>query len=167
VTLLGQNVNSYGNKEGLCSFTELLARVDGIAGWDGSGLPPPIPRTFPMIWFDAFGRLEKLCHHMHLPVQSGDDEILKRMNRKYTRNAYLEKIERLRAVCPDIAVTSDFIVGFPGETDRQFQATLDLIETVRYDGLFAFMYSDRPNAPAAAFSGKIAEPVKKSGFRHC
>jgi tRNA-2-methylthio-N6-dimethylallyladenosine synthase len=94
-------------------------------------------------------------------VQSGDDEILKRMNRRYTCNAYLEKIERLRAVCPDIAVTSDFIVGFPGETERQFQATLDLIETVRYDGVFAFMYSDRPNVPAAAFSGKVDEPVKK------
>jgi tRNA-2-methylthio-N6-dimethylallyladenosine synthase len=109
----------------------------------------------------TFGRLEKLCHHIHLPVQSGDDGILKRMNRKYTRNAYLEKIAGLRTACPDIAITSDFIVGFPGETDRQFQATLDLIESVRYDGLFAFMYSDRPNAPAADFSGKIAESVKK------
>jgi tRNA-2-methylthio-N6-dimethylallyladenosine synthase len=161
VTLLGQNVNSYGNKEGLCSFTELLTRVDGIAGLGRIRFTTSHPKDLSDDLIDAFGRLEKLCHHMHLPVQSGDNEILKRMNRRYTRNAYLDKIDRLRAVCPDIAVTSDFIVGFPGETDRQFQATLDLVETVRYDGIFAFMYSDRPHAPAAAFSGKIDEPVKK------
>jgi tRNA-2-methylthio-N6-dimethylallyladenosine synthase len=161
VTLLGQNVNSYGNKEGLCSFTDLLERVDGIAGLGRVRFTTSHPKDLSDDLIGAFGRLEKLCHHMHLPVQSGDDGILKRMNRKYTRESYLDKIERLRSVCPDIAVTSDFIVGFPGETDRQFQATLDLIDTVRYDGVFAFMYSDRPNAPAAAFSGKIAEPVKK------
>ncbi len=161
VTLLGQNVNSYGNKEGLCSFTELLERVDGIAGLGRIRFTTSHPKDLSDDLIGAFGRLKKLCHHMHLPVQSGDDAILKRMNRKYTRDAYLDKIERLRSVCPGIAVTSDFIVGFPGETDRQFQATLDLIDTVRYDGVFAFMYSDRPNAPAVAFSGKIAEPVKK------
>jgi tRNA-2-methylthio-N6-dimethylallyladenosine synthase len=161
VTLLGQNVNSYGNKEGLCSFTELLTRVDGITGLGRIRFTTSHPKDLSKDLIDAFGRLEKLCHHIHLPVQSGDDEILKRMNRRYTCNAYLEKIERLRAVCPDIAVTSDFIVGFPGETERQFQATLDLIETVRYDGVFAFMYSDRPNVPAAAFSGKVDETVKK------
>ena len=161
VTLLGQNVNSYGNKEGLCSFSELLARVNGIEDLGRIRFTTSHPKDLSDELIDAFGRLEKLCHHMHLPVQSGDDEILKRMNRRYTRSAYLEKIDRLRAVCPDIAVTSDFIVGFPGETDRQFQATLDLIETVRYDGVFAFMYSDRPNAPATAFSGKIDEPTKK------
>ena len=161
VTLLGQNVNSYGNKEGLCTFAELLARVDGIGGLGRIRFTTSHPKDLCDDLIRTFGRLEKLCHHIHLPVQSGDDEILKRMNRKYTRCAYLEKIARLRTVCPDIAITSDFIVGFPGETDRQFQATLDLIETVRYDGLFAFMYSDRPNAPAAVFSGKIAEPAKK------
>ena len=161
VTLLGQNVNSYGNKEGLCSFAELLERVDGIHGLRRIRFTTSHPKDLSDDLVRAFGRLEKLCHHIHLPVQSGDDGILKRMNRKYTRGAYLEKIAGLRAACPDIAITSDFIVGFPGETDRQFQASLDLIETVRYDGLFAFMYSDRPNAPAAAFSDKIAELVKK------
>ena len=161
VTLLGQNVNSYGNKEGLCSFAELLARVDAIDGLGRIRFTTSHPKDLSDDLMRSFGRLIKLCHHIHLPVQSGDDGILKRMNRKYTRDAYLEKIARLRAVCPDIAITSDFIVGFPGETDHHFQATLDLIETVRFDGLFAFMYSDRPNAPATAFSGKIAEPVKK------
>ena len=161
VTLLGQNVNSYGNKEGLCSFAELLTRVDGIDRLGRIRFTTSHPKDLSEDLIRAFGRLEKLCHHIHLPVQSGDDGILKRMNRRYTRDAYLAKVARLRAACPDIAITSDFIVGFPGETDRQFQATLNLIETVRYDGLFAFMYSDRPNAPAAAFSGKIAEAVKK------
>lgn len=161
VTLLGQNVNSYGNKEGLCNFAELLAQVDDVAGLNRIRFTTSHPKDLSEELIRAFGRLEKLCHHIHLPVQSGDDGILSRMNRKYTRNTYLEKIAGLRAACPDIAITSDFIVGFPGETEFQFQATLDLIETVRYDGLFAFMYSDRPSAPAAAFSGKIAESVKK------
>jgi len=160
VTLLGQNVNSYGSKEGLCSFAELLARVNDVAGLKRIRFTTSHPKDLSGDLIRTFGRLEKLCHHIHLPVQSGDDGILKRMNRKYTRSAYLEKIDGLRSACPDIAITSDFIVGFPGETDGQFQATLDLIETVRYDGLFAFMYSDRPSAPASAFSGKIAESVK-------
>jgi tRNA-2-methylthio-N6-dimethylallyladenosine synthase len=161
VTLLGQNVNSYGNKEGLCSFSELLERVNAVPGLGRIRFTTSHPKDLSAELIGAFGRLDKLCRHIHLPVQSGDDRILKRMNRRYTRSMYLEKIERLRDVCPAIAITSDFIVGFPGESEREFQATLDLIETVRYDGLFAFMYSDRPNAPAAAFSGKIDDAAKK------
>jgi len=161
VTLLGQNVNSYGDKEGLCTFTELLERVNAIDRLGRIRFTTSHPKDLSEDLMRAFGRLEKLCRHIHLPVQSGDDEILRRMNRKYTRADYLNKIERLRKVCPEIAVTSDFIVGFPGETERQFQRTLDLIETVRYDGLFAFMYSDRPLAPASAFSAKIGDAVKK------
>jgi tRNA-2-methylthio-N6-dimethylallyladenosine synthase len=161
VILLGQNVNSYGNKEELCTFAELLERVNGIAGLERIRFTTSHPKDLSEDLIQAFGHLEKLCRHIHLPVQSGDDEILKRMNRRYTREGYLEKVARLRACCPDMAITSDFIVGFPGETDAQFQATLDLIATVRYDGLFAFMYSDRPQAPASAFSGKISEAVKK------
>lgn len=165
VTLLGQNVNSYGNKEGLCTFAELLERVNDIEGLGRIRFTTSHPKDLCQDLIDAFGRLEKLCRHIHLPVQSGDDAILKRMNRRYTRDAYLDKVARLRAVCPDIAITSDFIVGFPGETGRQFQATLDLIQAVRYDGLFAFMYSDRPQAPAAAFEDKIAESVKKARLK--
>ena len=161
VTLLGQNVNSYGNKEGLCTFADLLAQVNAIDGLRRIRFTTSHPKDLSEDLIQSFGRLEKLCDHIHLPVQSGDDEILRRMNRRYSRQSYLEKIARLRTVCPDIAISSDVIVGFPGETDRQFQATLDLMETVRFDGLFAFMYSDRPNAPAAAFSGKLAESVKK------
>jgi tRNA-2-methylthio-N6-dimethylallyladenosine synthase len=161
VTLLGQNVNSYGNKEGLCSFAELLERVNGLEGLGRIRFTTSHPKDLSDELIRAFGRLDKLCHHIHLPVQSGDDDILRRMNRRYTRSAYLEKLARLRQVCPDIAVTSDFIVGFPGETEEQFQRTLELIESVRYDGLFAFMYSDRPNAPAAKFSDKVPESAKK------
>jgi tRNA-2-methylthio-N6-dimethylallyladenosine synthase len=138
-----------------------LARIDTIEGLSRIRFTTSHPKDLSAGLIDAFGRLDKLCHHIHLPVQSGDDAILKRMNRKYTRGSYLEKIGRLRDSCPDIAITSDVIVGFPGESDRQFQATLELIETVRFDGLFAFMYSDRPNAPATAFAGKVAESVKK------
>ncbi|WP_419664049.1 MiaB: (dimethylallyl)adenosine tRNA methylthiotransferase [Desulfosarcina variabilis str. Montpellier] len=161
VTLLGQNVNSYGNKEALCSFAELLARVNEIEGLGRIRFTTSHPKDLSEALIQAFGSLEKLCHHIHLPVQSGDDLILKRMNRRYTRRDYLKKVQRLRTVCPGISITSDFIVGFPGETDRQFQATLDLIKTVGYDGLFAFMYSDRPLAPATAFSNKISDAVKK------
>jgi tRNA-2-methylthio-N6-dimethylallyladenosine synthase len=161
VTLLGQNVNSYGGKEGLCTFAELLARVDRLEGLDRIRFTTSHPKDLSDDLISCFGRLDKLCRHIHLPVQSGNNEILKRMNRRYTREVYLEKIKRLRATCPEIAITSDFIVGFPGETDRQFADTLDMIETVQYDGLFAFMYSDRAIAPAAAFPDKIPESVKK------
>lgn len=162
VTLLGQNVNSYGRKQGLCSFTELLERVNAIEGLGRIRFTTSHPKDLSGDLIGAFGRLEKLCRHIHLPVQSGDDAILARMNRRYSSAAYLEKIARLRAACPGIAITSDVIVGFPGETERQFQATLELIETVRYDALFAFMYSDRPNVPAAAHPGKVAATVKKA-----
>jgi tRNA-2-methylthio-N6-dimethylallyladenosine synthase len=110
---------------------------------------------------EAFGRLDKLCPHIHLPVQSGSNRVLERMNRKYTRERYLERVARLRQVRPDIAISSDFIVGFPGETDADFEATLDLVEQVAFDGIFAFMYSDRSVAPASRFDTKIDPGIKK------
>jgi len=160
VTLLGQNVNSYGKKEGLCSFSELLKRVNAVEGLLRIRFTTSHPKDLSEDLIRAFGRFDKLCHHIHLPVQSGADKVLKRMNRRYTREQYLDKIEALRRVCPDIAVTSDFIVGFPGETRDDFKETLDLIEQVRFDGVFAFKYSDRPKAPAAAFPGKVEETQK-------
>ena len=108
----------------------------------------------------AIRDLDKVCNQLHLPVQSGSNAILKKMNRKYTREIYLERIETLRAHCPDIGLSSDMIVGFPSETRDDFEGTLDLIRTVRFDGIFAFAYSDRPNAPAASFSGALAEDEK-------
>ena len=109
----------------------------------------------------AFKDLEKLCGHIHLPVQSGSNRILNLMNRKYTRELYLEKVKMLRNLCPDIAITSDIIVGFPGETVPDFEKTLELIKAVEFDGLFAFKYSDRLKAAAARLPGKISEQEKK------
>jgi tRNA-2-methylthio-N6-dimethylallyladenosine synthase len=155
VTLLGQNVNSYGKKEGLPSFAALLKSINTIKGLKRIRFTTSHPKDLSDDLIDSFYDLNKLCHHIHLPVQSGSDKILNRMNRNYTREQYLDKIENLRRVCPDIAITSDIIVGFPGEEEKDFEDTLSLIETVAYDGLFAFKYSDRPNAPAAKFKRKV------------
>jgi len=161
VTLLGQNVNSYGKKEGLCSFGQLLEEVNAINGLERIRFVTSHPKDLSDELISAFGRLEKLCNHIHLPVQSGSDRILKRMNRKYTRADYMERVEALRNVCPDIAITTDFIVGFPGETPEDFEQTLELVERVRFDTFFVFEYSDRPEAPATQYSDKI-DPVEKN-----
>ncbi len=160
VTLLGQNVNSYGIKQKSCSFAELINRVNGIEGIFRIRFTTSHPKDLSDELIDAFGKCEKLCHHIHLPVQAGSDRVLKRMNRKYSREEYLGKVDRLKVVCPDIAISSDIIVGFPGETEKDFIQTLDLIEKVGYDSLYAFKYSDRPNVPATRFSGKVSESEK-------
>jgi len=161
VTLLGQNVNSYGRKEGLPSFAVLLERINRIEGLSRIRFTTSHPKDLSDDLMEAFAKLDKLCPHIHLPVQSGSDRILKRMNRNYTRRHYLERITRLRRIRPDIAVTSDFIVGFPGESRRDFEQSLALVEEVGYDGLFAFMYSDRDIAPASRFKDKVPEAVQK------
>jgi tRNA-2-methylthio-N6-dimethylallyladenosine synthase len=160
VTLLGQNVNSYGQKEGHGSFPQLLARINAIPDLYRIRFTTSHPKDLSSDLSQAFRDLDKLCKHIHLPVQSGSDLILKRMNRKYNRGRYLAKVDELRQFCPDIAISSDFIVGFPGETDQDFEQTLDLIQMVGYDSVFAFKYSDRPSAPAARFSDKISEKEK-------
>ncbi len=161
VTLLGQNVNSYGIKEGLLTFPELLHRINDIEKLLRIRFTTSHPKDLSQDLIHSFKELDKLCRHIHLPIQSGSKRILKRMNRKYTREIYLEKVDKLRHTCPDIAITSDIIVGFPGETKTDFEETLDLIKTVEFDGLFAFKYSDRPNASAARFTDKILEDEKK------
>jgi tRNA-2-methylthio-N6-dimethylallyladenosine synthase len=161
VTLLGQNVNSYGKKEGTGSFSQLLGKTNGVKGLKRIRFTTSHPKDLSFELISCFSRLDKLCRHIHLPVQSGSDAVLNRMNRRYTRQEYLERVEQLRTSCPDIAITSDIIVGFPGETEDDFEATLSLIESVGFDGLFAFTYSDRPNAPAAKFSDKVNSAVKK------
>ena len=161
VTLLGQNVNSYGRKEGLHTFPQLLERVDAIDGLERIRFTTSHPKDLSDELIGAFDRLAKLCRHIHLPVQSGSDRVLKRMNRRYTRNQYVERVSRLRDTCPEIAITSDIIVGFPGESQADFESTLSLIREIGYDGLFAFIYSDRPNAPAVRFEEKVPEATKK------
>ena len=160
VTLLGQNVNSYGKKEGICSFPELLRQINEISKIERIRFATSHPKDLSNDLIYAIRDLDKVCNQLHLPVQSGSNAILKKMNRKYTREIYLERIETLRAHCPDIGLSSDMIVGFPSETREDFDETLDLIRTVRFDGIFAFAYSDRPNAPAASFSGALAEDEK-------
>jgi tRNA-2-methylthio-N6-dimethylallyladenosine synthase len=161
ITLLGQNVNSYGRKEGLCSFAELLDRVDRIDGLLRIRFTTSHPKDLTPDLMERFARLEKLCPHIHLPVQSGSNRVLRRMNRGYTREHYLDKVIKLRDTCPEIAVTSDMIVGFPGEGDADFEQTLDLMRSVQFDGLFAFMYSDRPIAPASRFADKVPVAVSR------
>ncbi len=166
VTLLGQNVNSYGLKEKSGTFDQLLSAINAVDGLERIRFTTSHPKDLSEALIMAFTRLEKLCRHIHLPVQSGSDAVLKRMNRRYSSGQYLEKVARLRQACPDIALTSDIIVGFPGETEADFIATLDMIRQVQFDGLFAFIYSDRPNAPAVKFDGKIDETVKKDRLQH-
>ena len=166
VTLLGQNVNSYGKKEGLCSFTELLFRVRNIEQLLRIRFTTSHPKDLDDDLINAFRTNDKLCNHIHLPVQSGSNRILKRMNRRYSKELYLDKVAKLRDTCPDIAITSDIIVGFPGESNAEFDETLDLIQTIEFDGLFAFMYSDRPNAPAAKFDQKVSEQQKKDRLQN-
>lgn len=160
VTLLGQNVNSYGKKQHLCSFAALLSKINEIEGLLRIRFTTSHPKDLSSELVAAFKSLDKLCSHIHLPVQSGSNRILRRMNRRYTREQYLDKVAKLRDTCPQIAITSDIIVGFPGETDGDFEQTLELVKRVEYDGLFAFQYSDRSYAPAAKLPAKVSEAVK-------
>jgi len=160
VTLLGQNVNSYGQKEGICSFSQLLAKINEIPGLERIRFATSHPKDLSDELIFAIRDLDKVCNQLHLPVQSGSNEVLKKMHRGYTREIFLERIEMLRTHCPDVGLSSDMIVGFPSETQQDFEQTLSLVSTVEFDGLFAFAYSDRPNAPAAKFSGAVDEVEK-------
>ncbi len=161
VTLLGQNVNSYGQKERHGTFPELLARVNAVPGLMRIRFTTSHPKDLTVDLMECFARLERLCPHIHLPVQSGSNRLLVRMNRGYSREHYLDKVSKLRDTCRDIAITSDMIVGFPGESEADFEQTLELIRNVRFDGLFAFMYSDRPNAPARQFADKVPDALSR------
>ncbi len=165
VTLIGQNVNSYGlREEGEISFARLLEEVNRIDGIERIRFTTSHPKDMSDELIDCFGRLEKLCHHIHLPVQSGSDAILEKMNRGYNRQQYLSLVERLREVCPDIRFTTDIIVGFPGETEEDFEQTLDMVEKVRYADAFTFLYSRRPGTAAAELEEVLTPEVKQERF---
>lgn len=164
ITLIGQNVNSYGRGTGL-DFTGLLRKVCRVEGISRVRFMTSHPKDFSGDLARLFAEEETLCSHAHLPVQSGSDDVLNRMRRGYTRAQYLEKIAMLRAARPDIAITSDIIVGFPGETDRDFLDTMGLINSVRYDNIFSFMYSPRPLAAAAGFDGQVQLEVKSERLK--
>jgi len=166
VILLGQNVNSYGsNLKGGVKFTELLREIEEIEGIERIRFTTSHPKDLSQALIEAFRELEKLCEHIHLPVQSGSDRILKAMNRGYTKADYLMKIEKLRSVCPNIGITTDIIVGFPGEKEEDFKETLDLMEKVRFDNVFSFKYSERKQTKAASFPDKVDEVVKTERLR--
>lgn len=161
VTLLGQNVNSYGR--GLSrpiTFLQLLRRLDGLPGLERLRFATSHPRDLSLDLISAFGRLPSLCEHLHLPVQSGANRILKKMNRGYTKEQYLAKVAALRQTCPDIAMSTDLIVGFPGETEADFNQTLDLMREAQFDQSFSFKYSPRPQTRAATFPDQVPEDVK-------
>ena len=166
ITLLGQNVNSYGTKEGLCSFPDLLARINGVPGLQRIRFATSHPKDLSDDLIGAIAGLDKVVNHIHLPVQSGSDAMLKKMNRHYTKYDYLDKVRKLRQAVQDVEITTDMIVGFPGETQADFIETISLMETIQFDGVFAFKYSDRPSTPARAFSPKIPEQEKKDRLQH-
>jgi len=159
VTLLGQNVNAYDGGEGggLAALVQRLAAIPGLAR---IRYTTSHPRDMDDALIAAHGEIEALMPYLHLPVQSGSDRVLKAMNRGHTAEHYLRLVERVRAARPDIALSGDFIVGFPGEREADFEATLDLIREVGYASAFSFKYSRRPGTPAAAMPGQVAEEVK-------
>jgi tRNA-2-methylthio-N6-dimethylallyladenosine synthase len=164
IMLLGQNVNSYGKltpRE--LSFAELLGRIDAIDGLERIRFTTSHPQDLSPELTEAFAALGKLCEHLHLPVQSGSDTVLARMRRGYTRAEYFERIQRLRERCPDIALSSDIIVGFPGETDAEFAQTLELLADLEYDEIFSFAYSPRPQTVSAKlYADDVPQQIKKA-----
>lgn len=162
VTLLGQTVNSYGKKlRPPSSFVDLLETIDRVVeGEMRVRFTSPYPGDVTEELAEAMASLPSLCEHIHLPVQSGSDRTLRRMKRGYSRDDYLKKVELLRTKTPALALTTDIIVGFPGETERDFEETLSLIREVGYDGAFIFKYSTRPHTPAARLSDQVTEEIK-------
>ena len=165
ITLLGQNVNSYGkNCDFNCDFADLLARLADIEGDFRLHFMTSHPKDATVKLIDVLADKERVAKHLHLPLQSGSDAILKRMNRGYTFDKYMEKLDHLRARYPDAAVTSDIIVGFPGETEEDFEATLEALRRARYDRIFSFIYSPRKGTPAAAMEDQVPADVKNARF---
>jgi tRNA-2-methylthio-N6-dimethylallyladenosine synthase len=162
VTLLGQNVNSYGKGlEEDIDFPKLLRQVNGIDGIERIRFVTSHPRDLSDRLVYALRDIPKVCEALHLPVQSGSDSILSAMNRKYSRSEYLDRIKKLRMVVPDIALTTDIIVGFPGESDEDFEQTMQLLKDILYDNIFAFKYSKRPGTVALELAGQVPEDIKE------
>ena len=165
VMLLGQNVNSYGKTlEQPMSFAQLLQEIEKIEGLRRIRFMTSHPKDLSDELIEVMGRSEKICRHLHLPIQSGSSRILEKMNRRYTKEHYLELVGKIRASVPDISLTTDIIVGFPGETEEDFQETLDIVRKVRYDSAFTFIYSKRTGTPAAVMEDQVPEEVVKDRF---
>ena len=163
VTLLGQNVNSYGRDlplESRIGFAELLARIDAIDGVQRIRYTSPHPKDMKEDVIRAHAELPAVCEHIHLPLQSGSSAVLKRMRRTYDRRRYMDRVSLIREHVPDCAITTDIIVGFPGETEADFEQTLEVVEEVGYDGAFTFVFSPRRETEAAEFEDQVPHPVK-------
>lgn len=165
VMLLGQNVNSYGkNLENPITFAQLLEKIEQIEGLERIRFMTSHPKDLSDELIEVMGRSKKICKHLHLPVQSGSSRILKKMNRHYTKEQYLELVEKIRKNVPDVSLTTDIIVGFPGETEEDFEETMDIVRKVRYDSVFTFIYSKRTGTPAAVMEDQVPEDVVKNRF---
>jgi len=166
VTLLGQNVNSYGrNLNEPCNFVSVIKKINGIDGLERIRFTTSHPKDLSDDLIDCFAGIPKLCEHIHMAVQSGSNRILKLMKRGYTAEGFLEKVEKLRRVCPNISITSDIIVGFPGETQKDYQATIDLMKKIRFDLLFSFKYSARAGTAAQKLEDNVPEDEKKQRLK--
>ena len=163
VMLLGQNVNSFIDDKGN-TFPTLVRAINDIEGLERIRFMTSNPKDLSDELIECYRTCEKLCKHIHLPVQSGSSSVLKRMNRRYDREKYIDIINKLKLACPDIAITTDIIVGFPGETEEEFEDTLSLVEYVKYDSAFTFIYSPREGTPAAGFSDQIPYDIKHERF---
>ncbi len=160
IQLLGQNVNSFRDPAGKQSFAELLTAIGEIVGIERVRFTTSHPRDFGLDIVDAIDASPKLCDHVHLPIQSGSTRVLDAMQRLYTRDQYLERIAWIHRAKRDISITTDLIVGFPGETEREFEETLSLLDVVGYDSAFTFKYSPRPNTPALSLDDVIPDEEK-------
>ncbi len=165
ITLLGQNVNSYGKTlDERISFAKLIELINEIEGIERIRFMTSHPKDISDDLINLYGKLEKLSKHLHLPVQSGSDKVLKDMNRKYTSDDYKKIINKVKSIDKNIALTTDIIVGFPGETEEDFQDTIDLVKYVEYDSIFMFLYSPREGTPAATMERQIPNDVKMDRF---
>ena len=164
VTLLGQNVNSYGRdlpRDDRIRFSELLARIDAVDGIDRIRYTSPHPKDMREDVIRAHAELEAVCEHIHLPLQSGSSRVLKAMKRTYDRRRYMDRVAQIREHLPDVALTTDIIVGFPGETEAEFAETIEVVEEVGYDGAFTFVFSPRRGTAAAGYADQVPHPVKR------
>ncbi len=165
VTLLGQNVNSYGKTlEKKVTFAELIEEINKIKGLERIRFMTSHPKDISDELINSFAKLEKLSNHLHLPVQSGSDKILHEMNRKYTSDEYKKIIDKVKSINSDIALSTDIIVGFPGETEEDFLDTIDLVKYVEYDSIFIFLYSPREGTPAATMVDQVSKDIKMDRF---
>ena len=163
--LLGQNVNSYGkNLDESMTFARLLQEVEKIEGLERIRFMTSHPKDLSDDLFEVMSKSTKICNHLHLPVQSGSTDILTKMNRKYTKDSYLDLVGRIKKAMPNISLTTDIIVGFPGETEEDFLDTLDVVKQVEYDSAYTFIYSKRTGTPAAAMDNQIPEDIVKDRF---